>query len=134
MPERWEFAGSGSDDDDTAATFLEEQAERDVRGGGGLGRGTLLPALERLLLAMAARNSVVGYCQGMNFVGAILLLVMGDEEAAFWLACAFVEDLVPPNFHAESLCGAEVEVSAQAIHHCLRFIPGSSPLTLTDRL
>ena len=39
----------------------------------------------------------------MNFVGALLLLVMGDEEAAFWLACAFAEDLVPPNFHAESL-------------------------------
>ena len=46
---------------DTALAFLEEQAEeRQARGGRGLERGlergTLLPALERLLLAMVARN------------------------------------------------------------------------------
>ena len=73
------------------------------------GAGPLTPALERVLLALSARNSVVGYCQGMNFVVAALLLATRDEQSAFWLACAFAEDLVPPNFHGEGLCGAEVE-------------------------
>ena len=39
----------------------------------------------------------------------MLLLVTADEEASFWLACVFLEDLVPSNFHGEGLCGAEVE-------------------------
>jgi hypothetical protein len=50
---------------------------------------------------MAVRNPAVGYCQGLNFVVALLLLVTRDEEATFWLGCVFMEDFVPPNFHDE---------------------------------
>ncbi|KAI7729763.1 hypothetical protein M8C21_003069 [Ambrosia artemisiifolia] len=40
-------------------------------------------SLRRLLLAYARHNPAVGYCQGMNFFAAMLLLMM-PEENAFW--------------------------------------------------
>ena len=39
-------------------------------------------ALRRVLLAAAAHNPRVGYCQGMNFVAALLLLVCRGAGAA----------------------------------------------------
>jgi hypothetical protein len=29
-------------------------------------------------------NTEIGYCQGMNNLAAILLMYLGEEEAAFW--------------------------------------------------
>ena len=43
-----------------------------------------------MLLAYARHNPSVGYCQGMNFLAALLLLLM-EEEAAFWCLAAIVE-------------------------------------------
>ncbi|KAH3744286.1 rab gtpase activator [Pelomyxa schiedti] len=40
--------------------------------------------LQRVLRAYAAYNTEVGYCQGMNFISAILLLHM-SEESTFWM-------------------------------------------------
>ena len=43
-------------------------------------------ALRRMLRAYCAgRNPHTGYCQGMNFVAAMLLLVMRSEQDAFWM-------------------------------------------------
>ena len=48
--------------------------------------------LRRILLAYAARNKRVRYCQGMNFVGRLLLDAGGgDEHAAFEMLCVVVE-------------------------------------------
>jgi hypothetical protein len=40
--------------------------------------------LKRLLKAISIFRTDVGYCQGMNFIGAVLLMVV-TEESAFWL-------------------------------------------------
>uniref|UniRef100_A0A7S4DIU8 Rab-GAP TBC domain-containing protein n=3 Tax=Lotharella globosa TaxID=91324 RepID=A0A7S4DIU8_9EUKA len=50
-----------------------------------------LEKLKRVLYAYALRNpDVVGYCQGMNFICAGLLTVLGEEEA-FWAFCVLIE-------------------------------------------
>ncbi|CAH0477168.1 unnamed protein product [Peronospora belbahrii] len=55
-----------------------------------LGRGQL----RRILRAYSLRNASVGYCQGLNFIVAFLML-MANEEAVFWLLSVFCEDLYP---------------------------------------
>eukprot|EP01022_Parablepharisma_sp_SALTPOND_P021048 TRINITY_DN39_c0_g1_i8.p1 TRINITY_DN39_c0_g1~~TRINITY_DN39_c0_g1_i8.p1 ORF type:complete len:1537 (-),score=275.86 TRINITY_DN39_c0_g1_i8:771-5381(-) len=43
-------------------------------------------ALKNILLAYAVYNKHVGYCQGMNFIAAFLLIVSGfQEEDVFWV-------------------------------------------------
>jgi len=72
-----------------------------------------LKALRRVLLAYAARNPTVGYCQGMNFVAAMMLLVFGleREEDAFRSFCVLI-DVVFPDYFATDLIGS---ISDQAV-------------------
>ena len=56
-----------------------------------------LKRLERVLVAFANRNPSIGYCQSMNFVTALLLLFM-EEEEAFWVLVTIVEDRLQDYF------------------------------------
>ena len=48
-------------------------------------------ALRRVLRAYAMRRPAVGYCQGLNLLGACLLMTTdGDVDAAFWLLSGLV--------------------------------------------
>lgn len=61
-----------------------------------------LVPLRRILCAYAIRNRVAtGYCQSMNFIVAILLLFM-DEEDAFWMLCVIVERITSTEFTESS--------------------------------
>lgn len=64
--------------------------------------------LKNLLAAYAAHNPTVGYCQSMNFLGAVLLLQMRDEEAAFWSLALLVDEALPHYYH-RSLSGLSVD-------------------------
>ena len=47
----------------------------------GVGSAARTRQLRAVLLAFAQRNPAVGYCQGLNFIGAMLLHVFrGGEE------------------------------------------------------
>ena len=62
-------------------------------------------ALRRLLRAYCAgRNPRLGYCQGMNFLGAMLLLVVGSEVDAFWMLVVLVERLLPAGVRRRQCC------------------------------
>lgn len=50
-------------------------------------------ALRRVLCAFAQHKRDVGYCQGLNYIAAMLLLAMHrDEEKAFWLLASLIDD------------------------------------------
>uniref|UniRef100_A0A0X3NUK9 RUN and TBC1 domain-containing protein 3 n=1 Tax=Schistocephalus solidus TaxID=70667 RepID=A0A0X3NUK9_SCHSO len=68
-----------------------------------------VPRLKRLLLAVAWLYTDVGYCQGLGVIAANLLLFM-EEEAAFWMMCSIIEDILPPSyFSADSLIGVQAD-------------------------
>lgn len=63
---------------DIFRTFTTHSVYR-KRGGEGQAR------LERLLLAFSYHNEEIGYCQGMSYVAALILLYVEKEAQAFWL-------------------------------------------------
>mmetsp|Transcript_67392 Transcript_67392/g.158952 ORF Transcript_67392/g.158952 Transcript_67392/m.158952 type:complete len:496 (+) Transcript_67392:26-1513(+) len=70
------------------------------------GRG--MNQLRRVLLAYSLRNQSVGYCQGMNFICAYLLLHM-DEESAFWCLSRVIEVLMPPDYYTDTMSGCHAD-------------------------
>ena len=67
----------------------------------------LVPSLRRVLLAYSKRNTNVGYCQGMNFVTAMMLVFM-DEEEAFWLLSVICEDYFAESYTLD-MAGASID-------------------------
>ena len=68
-----------------------------------------------MLVAYANRNRDVGYCQSMNFLAAVLLLVV-DEESAFWCLAAIVERLMPGHFSACMAMALDAAVNRLLLH------------------
>ena len=110
-----------------AADRTAKQVEKDLhRTFGSLQRPGLralrvptpeaMKSLRNVLLAYAQHNPQVGYCQSMNFLVAILLLVV-DEEYSFWCLAAIVERLMPGHF---SQCMEMALVDQGVLAHFLR--------------
>ncbi|KAJ6729257.1 RAB-GTPASE-TBC DOMAIN-CONTAINING PROTEIN-RELATED [Salix viminalis] len=66
-------------------------------------------ALRRVLVAYSFRDSDVGYCQGLNYVAALLLLVMKTEEDAFWMLAVLLENVLANDCYTNNLSGCHVE-------------------------
>ena len=49
-------------------------------------------ALGRVLLAFSVHKPSIGYCQSMNYIAAMLLIVLEEEEHAFWLLVSLIDD------------------------------------------
>ena len=64
--------------------------------------------LRNILMAYSMRNPAVGYCQSMNFLCAMLLLHL-EEEQAFWVLTSLVERLLLPDYYAPSMLGSRVD-------------------------
>ncbi|CAM6034669.1 unnamed protein product [Sphagnum compactum] len=66
-----------------------------------------LNMLRRLLTAYARHNPAVGYCQAMNFLAALLLLLM-PEENAFWTLTGIIDNYFG-GYYTEKLVEAQVD-------------------------
>ncbi|KXZ54436.1 hypothetical protein GPECTOR_5g89 [Gonium pectorale] len=70
-------------------------------------------ALSRVLQAYSVHNDRVGYVRAMNtIVGLMLVALNRNEEAAFWLLAALVEDTLYPGTYSRNLEGCQVEMRA----------------------
>ncbi|TYZ68653.1 hypothetical protein PybrP1_000293 [[Pythium] brassicae (nom. inval.)] len=70
-------------------------------------RRSSMGELRRVLQAYSLRNPRIGYCQSMNFLAAVLLHHM-EEEEAFWVLAAIVEELTP-DYHTRSMAGSRAD-------------------------
>ena len=69
----------------------------------------LFEPLRRVLLAFAAKNPDLGYCQSMNFIAAALLRYC-DEESSFWILCSLLEDILPEGYYTRNMVGIRVDM------------------------
>ncbi|KAL5106425.1 hypothetical protein TcWFU_009254 [Taenia crassiceps] len=68
-----------------------------------------IPRLRRLLTAIAWLYTDIGYCQGLGVIAANLLLLL-EEETAFWMMCAIIDEVLPSSyFSADSLLGVQAD-------------------------
>lgn len=65
--------------------------------------------LRRVLLAYSWQNPTIGYCQGLNRLAAIALLVLEDEESAFYCLADIIENIMPPEYYSNNLTGSQVD-------------------------
>lgn len=54
--------------------------------------------LYNVLATFGHQNTDVGYCQGLNYIAGLLLLVTKDEECSYWLLKCLVEKILPPYY------------------------------------
>ncbi|KAM8733150.1 TBC1 domain family member 2A isoform 1-T2 [Acanthopagrus schlegelii] len=68
-----------------------------------------LQQLRRILLAFSWQNPAIGYCQGLNRLAAIALLVLQSEESAFWCLVAVVEVIMPQDYYTKDLVASQAD-------------------------
>ncbi|KAG2489481.1 hypothetical protein HYH03_012117 [Edaphochlamys debaryana] len=70
-------------------------------------------ALQRVLKAYSVHNDKVGYVRAMNTIVALMLVALNrNEESAFWLLAALVEDILYPGTYSRNLEGCQIEMRA----------------------
>ncbi|XP_072460331.1 TBC1 domain family member 2A isoform X1 [Notamacropus eugenii] len=65
--------------------------------------------LRRILLAFSWQNPSIGYCQGLNRLAAIALLILEEEESAFWCLVCIVETIMPSDYYSKTLIASQVD-------------------------
>lgn len=71
----------------------------------------LRPALYNVLVAYAKHNPRIGYCQGLNYIAGLMLLIVRKEEVAFWLLDVIVGNLLP-DYYSRDMLGLQIEQEA----------------------
>lgn len=90
-------------DRDIKRTYPENVYFKDVKN-------SQLSPLRNVLIAIAHYKKSVGYCQGLNYIVGMLLLITKNENEAFWLLVEIIERLVP-DFYSTRMMGLRVECS-----------------------
>lgn len=69
--------------------------------------------LFNILIAFAHSNRSVGYCQGLNYIAGLLLLVTKSEETSFWLLKMLVDSILP-EYYTRTMDGLIVDIEVLA--------------------
>lgn len=67
------------------------------------------PVLRRILAAYAMHKADIGYCQGMNFIAAVLSMFLSEEDAFYGLA-AIVEEVLE-GYYSQDMMAIQVGTS-----------------------
>ncbi|KAI0221408.1 Growth hormone-regulated TBC protein 1-A [Lamellibrachia satsuma] len=59
--------------------------------------------LYHVLIALAHKNQHIGYCQGLNFIAGLMLLVVRQEEKVFWLMDTLLNHILPDYYSRDML-------------------------------
>lgn len=118
-----EIVRNSSNDDTTAAKQIEKDLLRTMPSNACFANenSTGVPRLRRALRALAWLYPEIGYCQGTGMVAACLLLFL-EEEDAFWMMCAIIEDLLPASYFSTTLLG--VQTDQRVLRHLIvQYLP-----------
>ena len=77
-----------------------------------------IKALRRVLVAYSAHNDQIGYTQGMNYIVAMLLGFMPEEDA-FWAFVSIMHKRAPPSPPAGGRKAANAKAEAAAAARCV---------------
>ncbi|XP_018327081.1 small G protein signaling modulator 3 homolog isoform X2 [Agrilus planipennis] len=69
---------------------------------------TGISRLRRILRGLAWLYPDIGYCQGVGMIVASLLLLL-EEEDAFWVMVTIVEDFLPASYYSSTLIGVQAD-------------------------
>lgn len=73
------------------------------------GNGPGVAKLRRVLVAYSWRDPHIGYCQGMNLLAALLLLIFPNEEDAFWMLVSILERVLPSDYYSPQLLVSQAD-------------------------
>lgn len=105
-----EMVKNSSNDETIAAKQIEKDLLRTMPSNACFANVSSIgvPRLRRVLRALAWLYPEIGYCQGTGMVAACLLLFL-EEEDAFWMMCAIIEDLLPASYFSTTLLGVQTD-------------------------
>lgn len=63
-----------------------------------------------MLIAYANHNKEIGYCQGLNYIAGLILLVTKNEEWTFWLLKVLVEKIIS-SYHTKTMTGLITDIA-----------------------
>lgn len=66
--------------------------------------------LFHVLVAYAHHNKEVGYCQGLNYIAGLLLIVTKNEEWSFWLLKQLLDNTVR-SYHTKTMEGLKIDTA-----------------------
>ncbi|XP_043737586.1 small G protein signaling modulator 3 isoform X2 [Cervus elaphus] len=118
-----EIVKNSSNDETIAAKQIEKDLLRTMPSNACFAHvsGVGVPRLRRVLRALAWLYPEIGYCQGTGMVAACLLLFL-EEDDAFWMMCAIVEDLLPASYFSTTLLG--VQTDQRVLRHLIvQYLP-----------
>lgn len=105
-----EIVKNSSNDETIAAKQIEKDLLRTMPSNACFANVNSIgvPRLRRVLRALAWLYPEIGYCQGTGMVAACLLLFL-EEDDAFWMMCAVIEDLLPASYFSTTLLGVQTD-------------------------